>query len=334
MPKGSNQKLKLSYLCKIMQEKTDDEHSLTLQQIMHELEEEGITAERKSLYDDFAVMNDKLGIEVIKEQIGRETFYHVGSREFELAEVKLLIEAIQSSKFITKNKSAQLIKKMKTFVSEYQAKQLQRQVYVNDRIKNMNESIYYTVDGIHTAIEQNKQIKFQYCVWNTNKELVPKKDGAFYKVSPWFLAMEDENYYLVAYDSEAGKIKHYRVDKMLKIGITDDLREGKELFKNFDMGEYVVENFSMFHGEKRRVHIEFPDDKVSIFIDRFGKDVTIRPAENGRSFVAVDVAVSQQFFGWVFGLGADVKITSPEDVLAEYKKHIEEQLNNYEGECD
>jgi predicted DNA-binding transcriptional regulator YafY len=163
---------------------------------------------------------------------------------------------------------------------------------------------------------------------------VPKKDGAFYKVSPWFLAMEDENYYLVAYDSEAGKIKHYRVDKMLKIGITEDLREGKELFNNFDMGEYVVENFSMFHGEKRRVHIEFPDDKVSIFIDRFGKDVTIRPAENGRSFVAVDVAVSQQFFGWVFGLGADVKITSPEDVLADYKRHIEEQLKNYEGECD
>ena len=221
---------------------------------------------------------------------------------------------------------------MKTFVSEYQAKQLQRQVYVNDRIKNMNESIYYTVDGIHTAIEQNKQIKFQYCIWNTNKELVPKKDGAFYKVSPWFLAMEDENYYLVAYDSEAGKIKHYRVDKMLKIGITDDLREGKELFKNFDMGEYVVENFSMFHGEKRRVHIEFPDDKVSIFIDRFGKDVTIRPAENGRSFVAVDVAVSQQFFGWVFGLGADVKITSPKDVVADYKKQIEEQLKGYCGE--
>ncbi len=329
MPKGSNQKLKLSYLCKIMQEKTDDEHSLTLQQIMHELEDNDISAERKSLYDDFKCMDEHLGIEVIKEQKGRETYYHVGSRPFELAEVKLLIQAIQSSKFITKNKSAQLIKKMKTFVSEYQAKQLQRQVYVNDRIKNMNESIYYTVDTLHSAIEQNRQIQFQYCVWNTEKKLVPKKDGALYKVSPWFLAMEDENYYLVAFDAEADKIKHYRVDKMLKVAITEEPREGKHLFDHFDMGEYVVENFSMFHGDRRRVHIEFPNDKVSIFIDRFGKDVTIRSASEGRSFVAVDVAVSQQFFGWVFGLGADVKITSPDDVVEEYKEQIEEQLKGY-----
>ena len=331
MPKGSSQKLKLSYLCKIMQQKTDDEHSLTLQQIMHELEEEGISAERKSLYDDFNVMTDKLGIEIIKEQIGRETYYHVGSREFELAEVKLLIEAIQSSKFITKNKSTELIKKMKSFVSEYPAKQLQRQIYVNDRIKNMNESIYYTVDTLHTAIAENKQIEFQYCIWSVDKKLIPKKDGELYKVSPWFLAMEDENYYLVAYDSEAGKIKHYRVDKMLKINMTEDKREGSDLFKNFDMGEYALENFSMFHGTKRRVHIEFPNDKVGIFIDRFGKDVTVRPAEDGRSFVAVDVAVSAQFYGWIFGLGKDVKITGPDDVVDDYKKYLKELIEIYDN---
>ena len=149
MAKGSNQKLKLSYLCKILLEKTDDEHSLTLAQIMKELEKYDTSAERKSLYQDFFVMKENLDMDVIKEQIGRETYYHIGEREFQLAEVKLLIDAILSSKFISKRKSDELIRKMKSFVSEHQAKQLQRQVYVNDRIKSMNEGTYYAVDSIH-----------------------------------------------------------------------------------------------------------------------------------------------------------------------------------------
>ena len=329
MSKGSNQKLKLSILCKIMQEKTDDEHSLTLAQIIKELEKYDITAERKSLYDDFKCMEENLGIEVIKEQEGRETYYHVGSRTFELAEVKLLIDAIQSSKFISKSKSDVLIKKMNAFVSEHQAKQLKRQVYVNDRIKTMNESIYYSVDSIHNAISGNKQIEFLYCSWTIDKKLEPRKEGKKYKVSPWALTWADENYYLVAYDSEAGKVKHYRVDKMMKLSISEDKREGEEHFKNFDMTSYALENFSMFGGEIRRVHIEFPNDKVGIFIDRFGKDITIRKAGQDRSMIAVDVAVSLQFFGWIFSLGSDVKITGPSDVVDKAKESAKGFLENY-----
>lgn len=329
MSKGANQKLKLSYLCKIMQEKTDDEHSLTLAQIIKELQKYDITAERKSLYDDFKCMEENLGIEVIKEQEGRETYYHVGSRTFELAEVKLLIDAIQSSKFISKSKSDMLIKKMNAFVSEHQAKQLKRQVYVNDRIKTMNESIYYSVDSIHNAISGNKQIEFLYCSWTIDKKLEPRKEGKKYKVSPWALTWADENYYLVAYDSEAGKVKHYRVDKMMKLSISEDKREGEEHFKNFDMTSYALENFSMFGGEIRRVHIEFPNDKVGIFIDRFGKDITIRKAGQDRSMIAVDVAVSLQFFGWIFSLGSDVKITGPSDVVDKVKDSAKGFLENY-----
>ncbi len=329
MSKGSNQKLKLSILCKIIQEKTDDEHSLTLAQIIKELQTYDITAERKSLYDDFKCMEDYLGIEVIKEQIGRETFYHVGSRAFELAEVKLLIDAIQSSKFISKSKSDDLIKKMNTFVSEHQAKLLKRQVYVNDRIKTMNESIYYSVDAIHTAISGNKQIEFLYCSWTLDKKLEPRKNGQKYKVSPWALTWADENYYLVAYDSDAGKVKHYRVDKMMKLSISADRREGEEYFKNFDMTSYALENFSMFGGEIRRVHIEFPNDKVGIFIDRFGKDITIREAGQDRSMIAVDVAVSMQFFGWIFSLGNDVKVTGPSDVVDKVRESAKGFLENY-----
>ncbi len=329
MSKGSNQKLKLSILCKIMQEKTDDEHSLTLAQIIKELEKYDITAERKSLYDDFKCMEDYLGIEVIKEQIGRETFYHVGSRTFELAEVKLLIDAIQSSKFISKSKSDILIKKLNTFVSEHQAKQLKRQVYINDRIKTMNESIYYSVDSIHTAISSNRQIEFMYCSWTLDKKLVPKKNGEKYKVSPWALTWAGGNYYLVAYDSVAGKVKHYRVDKMMKLSISEDKCEGEDHFKNFDMTSYALENFSMFGGEIRRVHIEFPNDKVGIFIDRFGKDITIREAGQNRSRISVDVAVSLQFFGWIFSLGSDVKVTGPDDVVNLYKTELQKSISSY-----
>lgn len=327
MAKGSNQKLKLSYLCKIMQEKTDDDHWLTLAQIIKELEKYEITAERKSLYDDFKVMGNDLGIEVIKETVGRETFYHVGSRTFELAEVKLLIDAIQSSKLISKSKSDELIKKMNTFVSEHQAKQLKRQVYVNDRIKTMNESIYYSVDAIHNALMNNKQIEFLYCAWTLDKKLEPKKEGKKYRVSPWALTWADENYYLVAYDSEAGMVKHYRVDKMMKLSVVDEKREGEEHFKNFDMTTYALENFSMFGGEIRRVHIEFPNEKVGIFIDRFGKDVDLRSVDDSRSQVVVDVAVSLQFFGWVFSLGKDVVITKPEAVVTEYIKELKDRIN-------
>ena len=330
MAKGSNQKLKLSYLTKIMLEKTDDEHGLTIQQVIDELAKYDIPAERKSLYADFADMTDQLGIEIIKEKRGRETTYHVAGRDFEVAEVKLLIDAIQSSKFITEKKSNELIKKVKKLVSKHQAAQLQRQVYVQGRIKTMNESIYYNVDSLHTAIAQNSRIKFQYCGWYPNKELVPLNNGAFFEVSPWALTWDDEYYYLVAFDHFDQKIKHYRVDKMIKIGILEEKREGKELFEKFDMGSYSKVNFGMFHGDVKRVHISFPNYMVGVFIDRFGKDVTIRPEDENRSEIIVNVAVSKQFFGWIASLGRWVKITGPDEVVEEMRIFAKKLVGVYE----
>lgn len=329
MAKGSNQKLKLSYLTRIMLEKTDEEHGLTLQQVVDELERYGVTAERKSIYADFADMTDKLGIEIIKEKIGRETYYHVAGREFEVAEVKLLIDAIQSSKFITEKKSNELIKKVKGLVSHYQAAQLQRQVFVHGRIKTMNESIYYNVDTLHTAIAQNVRIQFQYCGWYPNKKLVPLNEGRFFEVSPWALTWDDEYYYLVAFDQYEEKIKHYRVDKMMKISLLEEKRGGKELFEKFDMAAYSKMNFGMFHGEIKRVHIAFPDYMVGVFIDRFGKDIAIRPAGEKRSEIAVNVAVSKQFFGWIASLGRWVKITGPDEVVAEMREFVEKLAESY-----
>ena len=330
MPRGTNQKFKFSYLMKIMLEKTDDEHSLTMPQIMEELEKYDVTAERKSIYNDFQDMTEKFGVEIIKEQIGRETYYHVGSREFELAEVKLLIDAIQSSKFITQTKSRELIAKVKGFVSEHQAKLLQRQVFINDRVKTMNESVYYNVDDIHTAINQNNKIRFQYYRWDINRKLVPRHNGDWFVVSPWALTWDDENYYMVAFDERDRKIKHYRVDKMMHIGIEEEKRDGKEAFKDFDMAAYSKATFGMYQGTKTTVKIRFANPMCGVFIDRFGKNITFRSVDQEHSELHVDVNVSPQFFGWIFSLGKDVKVTGPDEVVDAIKKFAEEFVKNYQ----
>ena len=332
MSRGTNQKFKFTYLMKIMLAKTDDEHALTMPQIMEELEKYDVTAERKSIYADFQDMTDKFGIEIIKEQIGRETYYHVGSREFELAEVKLLIDAIQSSKFITQTKSRELITKIKSFVSEHQAKQLQRQVYINDRVKTMNESVYYNVDDIHTAINQNKKIRFKYYKWDINKKLVPRHNGDWFVVSPWALTWDDENYYMVQFDNLDHKIKHYRVDKMMRISIEEEKRDGKEAFENFDMAEYSKATFGMYQGQKIKVKIQFANYMCGVFIDRFGKDISFRTIDDEHSELHVDVNVSPQFFGWIFSLGKDVKVVGPEEVVEELRAKTKEFLENLNHE--
>ena len=240
MPKGENQKFKLYRLAQIMQEKTDDEHYITMPEIMAELAEYDVTAYRKSIYADLRDLS-VLGIEVEGEPVGNRYHYHVVNRLFELPELKLLVDAIQSSRFITEKKTNALIKKLEKLVSRYDAQKLQRQVYVSGRIKTMNESIYYTVDAVHNAISENRKIRFQYYQWNEKKEMELRHNGAWYHISPWGLSWDNDNYYLIGYDSDAGKIKHYRVDKMLHIKLSNESREGKEHFKKLIMPKRVLE---------------------------------------------------------------------------------------------
>jgi len=327
MPKGTNQKLKLIYLIKIMLERTDDNHGITMPEILKALEVYDVSAERKSIYDDFEAIRE-LGIDIIKETQGKNHLYHVASRQFEIAELKLLVDAIQSSKFITEKKSHELIKKLESFASNYEAKQLQRQVYVSGRIKAMNESIYYNVDEIHAAIASNKKLKFQYCQWNMKKELEPKKDGQFYIVSPWALCWDDENYYMIGHDAEEDRIKHYRVDKMLKSACMDIPREGRDKFNEADMVGYTQRRFGMFDGEEETVKLLFENRLIGVVLDRFGKDIIIAPADESHFTIRVKVAVSNQFFGWIFGLGRQVEIMEPKSVVKKMKdmlKNVGEQ---------
>ena len=330
MAKTSNQKAKILYLMRLFQEETDEEHPLSRRALEERLADIGIHAERKSLYNDIETLKTfGMDIEYRKEQ---PEGYYLAGREFELAELKLLVDAVQSSRFITQKKSDSLIKKIEKLTDRHEARQLQRQVVVADRIKAMNESIYYNVDKLHAAITGNRQIVFRYFEWTVSKEIRLKKGGENYRVSPWALTWDNENYYLIGYDMDAGKMKHFRVDKMLHIELQDQPREGREEFGRFDLAQYTRRTFGMFGGNEETVRIRFPNKYVGVVIDRFGKDVALRPDGNDGFIARVIVAVSEQFYGWITGLGREVKIASPEWVAEEYMSLLKDLGSVYAGE--
>ncbi len=317
MARSERQKLKLLYLRDYLLRNTDEQHPVTMKQIIAHLEQNDIPAERKSVYTDIEMLRT-YGMDIIQESGN----YYVGSRYFELPELKLLVDSVQSSKFITYKKTGSLIKKIEEMASIYEAQLLNRQVYVTNRIKSMNESIYYNVDEIHNGIAHNKKIRFRYFEYTIAKERSFRKNGDFYEVSPYALTWDDENYYLVAYDSDADIIKHYRVDKMTDISTMDEERDGKERFESLDMGTYAKKVFGMFSGKEQTIRLRVANHLVGAILDRFGKDISIIPDGEDHFSVSVNVVVSPQFFGWISGFGPDAVITAPNNVVDKMKKHI------------
>ncbi|MBR1821038.1 MAG: WYL domain-containing protein [Clostridia bacterium] len=326
--KGENQKLKMLYLSKIFAEQTDDEHGLTMPEIIERLAACGVNADRKTLYLDFEELR-RYGLDILSEQVGHKTYYSLGARDFELPELKLLVDSVQAAKFITDKKSRELIRKLEGMVSAHQARQLHRQVLISGRVKAMNESIYYNIDKLHGAINADAQIRFQYYQWNVKKEMALRRNGAWYQVSPWALIWDDENYYLVAYDGIDSKIKHYRVDKMLHIKITEEKRLGRDTFRAFDMAKYAKSLFGMYGGEETDVTLEGENHLVGVVIDRFGKDIALVPIDEERFEAKVRVAVSPQFFGWVMGLGGGVRVTGPGPVVKRMRAEVQKLADQY-----
>ncbi len=326
--KGENQKLKMLYLSKLFMEQTDDEHGLTMPEIIDWLSARGVNADRKTLYLDLEELR-RYGLDILTEQVGHKTYYALGARDFELPELKLLVDSVQAAKFITDKKSRELIRKLEGLVSAHQARQLHRQVLISGRVKTMNESIYYNIDKLHGAINADAQIRFQYYQWNVNKEMELRRGGAVYQVSPWALIWDDENYYLVAYDASDSKIKHYRVDKMLRIRITDERRLGRDTFKAFDMARYAKSLFGMYGGEETAVTLQGENRLVGVMIDRFGKDIALVSVDGDHFEASVNVAVSPQFFGWVMGLGGGVRITGPEPVVRRMREEVKKLAEQY-----
>lgn len=324
-----NQKRKLLAVMQILLQRTDENHTMSAQDICSVLESTyGITAERKGIYADIEALQD-MGIDIVQNK-GSAAGYYVGSREFELAELKLLVDAVQSSKFITSKKSEKMIKKLEGLASIYEAQQLQRQVFICDRPKTENETIFYIVDKIHTALFENKQISFQYTEWTPKKELCLKKDGTYYKLSPWALTWDSENYYLVAYDMESDMVKHYRVDKIKNLTIIEEKRFGKEKFQSFDLPAFAKKTFAMYGGHDESVSFRCKNHLAGVMIDRFGKDVIMIPDKDGSFKANVLVTVSNQFYGWLAGLGNEIQIIGPEHVRTEYQKYLKMILKEYE----
>lgn len=328
MARGGNGKLKLLYLQKILLERTDEKHGMTMPEIVKALEGYGICAERKSLYGDIETLMN-YGMDIIGEQDGKRYSYRVASREFELPELKLLVDAVQSSKFITERKSNELIRKLENLSSRYEATKLQRQVYVSGRIKTMNESIYYNVDEIQNAIAGNEKIRFQYFQWNVKKEMELRRGGKFYCISPWGVSWDNENYYMIGYDSDAGMMKYYRIDKMVKLSAAGEKREGQKAFQEMDLAALSQKTFSMFAGEEQYVKLEIVNEMAGIVIDRFGRDISLIPKDEGHFTVNVKVAVSRQFLAWVISLGDGVRILGPEEVRRQMREEAERLMGIY-----
>lgn len=324
--KLSHQKLKLLYLMKILLEQTDEEHSLTVPQMITELANVGISAERKSIYDDLEYLQ-LFGIDICSTKT-KTTNYFVASRDFELPELKLLVDSVQSSKFITHKKSLELISKIEKLTSRHNAKKLQRQVFVTNRVKTPNERIYYNVDKIHEAIAENKQITFKYFGLDVNKKKVYGKDGEMYKESPVSLTWDDENYYLITYKEKYDSYVHYRVDKMENIEITEDSRVLSE--KPFDLSIYSKSMFQMYSGEETDVSIQFENELVGVVYDRFGVDVPIIKTDEKHFICNVKVAVSPHFLSWIISFGNKAKILSPDYVQEQLYELIREVQEQYE----
>lgn len=327
MPRSANQKLKLLYLMQYLLQKSDETHPVTIQQMSDELARHDIKAERKSLYDDIEALR-LFGLDIVQSR-SKTTGYYVGGRDFEVAELKLLVDSVQSSKFITEKKTLSLIKKIECLASAYDAQLLQRQVYVRNRVKSMNESVYYNVDEISNAITQDKAIRFRYFDYTVTKERRFRKDGAWYEISPFSLMWDDENYYMLGYDADAGRLKHYRVDKMTEISALERSRFGRDEFRSIDMSQYSKKVFGMFTGEEQTIRLRFSNHLVGAVIDRFGRDTMIISSDDEHFTVSVDVAVSPQFYAWLFGFGTDVEVLSPENVRDELAHRAAELCGMY-----
>ena len=329
MARSSGQKLKLLPLRDYLLQNTDDRHSVTVRQMIEHLARFGIRAERKSLYDDLdALGGGGYGMDILADN-GR---YALASRDFELQEVKLLVDMVQSSNFITKRKTQALIRKLETLVSVHEAKLLERNVYVRKRVKAMNESVYINVDKISEAINEDARLRFQYFQYNRRKQKVLRHGGRVHEVSPFALIWVDQNYYLLAYDPASGAMRHYRVDRMTQLSARPGPREGKELFAKTDMSTYTTKVFNMFTGEEKRVTLRFAERLADPVIDRFGEDAILIPAGEAHFTVTVDVVVSPTFYAWLGSFGRDAEILAPAEVRDGMIAGLRELLSLYEKE--
>ena len=318
MPKNANQKAKLLHLLRILWNDTDAEHRLTVPQLLKRLESKGIVAERKSIYSDLKVLEEEFDLDILPITRDRKGCA-LASRIFEVPEIGMLMDMVQSSRFLTAEKAAQLTDKLSRQLSRHQAARLKRQIWVTGGVaKAENQRIYYTLDQLSEAINNDHQVSYQYMEWTLDKGRCPRHGGRRYLVSPWALLWEEENYYLVAYTEGQG-LRHYRVDKMASITLLAAGRLGAEAYDPERMQDYARPMFSMYAGPVERVQFDCDAAMIGPMLDRFGAGATVVPQPGEATFhLYADVAVSPTFFGWVCGFGGKVRILGPAGVKEQF----------------
>ena len=325
MPKSDNQKLKILYIWDYLQKSSHPDKPVRAGELIQMLDSHGIACDRKTVYSDIAALQD-FGIDILC-QPGRNGGYYIASQNFELPELKLLIDAVQSSRFLTERKSRALIEKLCTLCSTQDAKLMQRDVYVSGRVKSMNETIYYEVDAIQEAIAQNKQITFRYFDWGLNGTRVYRDKP--YTASPYGLCQDNENCYLLALSPRHG-ITSYRVDRMNSITLTEEARGPCPELTGRNLTRYAGRMFQMFSGDTVSVKLRFRRELANVVIDRFGKDTMLIPDGDDWFVFTVDVAVSPLFLSWVMGFGSKAKILYPQSVAEQCRQLCREILAQYE----
>ena len=328
MPKRPNQTKKIPLIIKMLREETDDDHGLTMNQIIEKLAEAGVEAERKSVYRDFDVLRE-CGYDVVK-RTGRPTEYALGQREFEYPELLLLVDAVQSSRFLTTRKSRQLLGRIKGLTSQHQAEALERHVHVERRIRTQNESVYYNVDAIQEAIASKHKVGFRYFKHDIHQNKVYRKDGATYRETPVHLVYSDGYYYLIAFNDMHDDFVRYRIDRMSHIQVLDEPATRNDRIAEFDVEAFSLQAFGMFGGDVVRVTLEFEADAIDQILDRFGTDgALIIPQADGMGRAIFTVRKSAVFFGWLAGFGTRVRIVAPTALAREFQGFLDDIVARY-----
>ena len=325
MPKSDNQKLKIFYILDYLQRNSHQNHPVRAAELLHMLEHQhNIVCDRKTVYSDIAALQD-YGVDIVSIP-GKNGGYYIASRNFELPELKLLIDAVQSSRFLTEKKSRELIEKLCSQCSVYDARLMRRDVLVSGRVKSMNETIYYNVDAIQEAIAQNKQITFRYFDWGIDgKRKYRSKD---YQASPYGLCQDNENCYLLAHSPRHG-VTSYRVDRMNDIQLSEEARTPCPELMGKALVEHANRLFQMYSGETADVKLRFHRSLINVVIDRFGRDILLIPDDDEHFVFTVNVAVSPMFLSWVIGFGAKAKILYPQSVIDQCKAMCKEAMEQY-----
>lgn len=327
---SESKKLIPVYLQQLFLEKTDKNHFIRMPEILSFLETKGIYADRRTIYSAISLLNTA-DFEIIGVQEKGGYKYHHPNRIFNTNELKFLIDSVAASKFLTERKSRELIEKIKSLGCIYNRESLNRNMLLGNRIKSMNDKVLKNLDIIYAAIGGNNKIIFEYVKWTPERKLVPMRKGQTYSASPFAVTLNDDNYYLIAYDDKYHNIRHYRIDKMQAINISPAAREGREYYKQFNIAEYKQKTFGMFSGKEESVKLQCNNSIAGVIIDRFGESAAIRPDfDNPKVFIArVTVNISPQFYAWLFALGTDVKILSPESVIHDFSSMTDSVLKQY-----